>query len=135
MRLKGLHIVLLFALTKMTLGQTVIAVHDFETTLATPTLSISTGTPTYITGSSLAADRPATSPFFSGGARAWGESNTSSLITFSNQSLAGYTNCYVTFRLASFSITTSGNGADAGDIVTTEISVDGGTTFFSTVRV
>ncbi|MBA3970805.1 MAG: hypothetical protein H0X46_01425, partial [Bacteroidetes bacterium] len=99
-------------------SQVVISVHDFETTLGTPALAISSGTPTYITGSSGTGDRPASSPFFSGGARAWGESNTTKVITFANQSLTGYTNCYVEFRLASFSIASTGNGADIGDIVT-----------------
>jgi hypothetical protein len=38
-------------------------------------------------------------------------------------------------RLASFSIGSTGNGADAADIVTVEVSPNGGSNYFSTVRV
>lgn len=139
MRSKGRHIVFGFVFYLSTAlsseGQVLIAVHDFETTLGTPALAISTGTPAYASGSSASTDRPATSPFYTSSTRAWTESNATKTITFANQSLSGYTNCYIEYRLASFSINSTGNGADAGDIVTTSISVDGGTTFYSTARV
>ena len=41
----------------------------------------------------------------------------------------------MSFKLASFSVGSTGNGADAGDIVTVEISPNGGTNYFSTIRV
>jgi hypothetical protein len=37
----------------------------------------------------------------------------------------GYTSITMSFKLASFSIGSTGNGADAGDIVTIEVSPNG----------
>ena len=82
------------------------------------------------TGSSGAGDRPASSTFYSNGSTAWKAVNQSSVVTFSNVTgLSAYTSKYFEFRLAAWSISSTGNGVDGTDIVTVAISLDGGTTY------
>lgn len=94
-----------------------------------------TGTGSYSSGNSTAIDAPSTSPFASAGTYAYGKANGSVTITSSNINTSSASGVQLSFRLASFSIGSLANGADAGDIVTVEISPDGGTTYYSTVRV
>ncbi|MBK9329489.1 MAG: autotransporter-associated beta strand repeat-containing protein [Sphingobacteriales bacterium] len=89
----------------------------------------------YYTGNSASGDRPASSPFASEGSHSRGVSSATATLTSSDISTSGYTGIQLTFRLASFSIGSTGNGADGIDIVTVEISPDGGTNYYSTVRV
>jgi hypothetical protein len=90
----------------------------------------------YYTGNSAGTDAPSTSPFATEGTHARGISNSSATLTgLSNINTTGYTAVTLSAKLASFSIGGTANGADATDIVTVEISPDGGTTWFSTVRV
>lgn len=89
----------------------------------------------YFTGNSASGDRPATSPFAIEGSHSRGVSSASATLTSSSINTSGYTSIEMTFRLASFSITSTGNGADAGDIVTVEVSPNGGTNWYSTSRV
>lgn len=90
----------------------------------------------YSTGNSAAGDRPATSALASEGTHSYGiSSGTATLLSNADINTSGYTSVFMTIRLASFSITSTGNGADAGDNVTVEVSPDGGTTWYSTVRV
>ncbi|MBU2940931.1 T9SS sorting signal type C domain-containing protein [Lacinutrix sp. C3R15] len=110
-------------------AQTTIAIQDFETSPATPTMtytggSIATGTGPYPSGDNN----------FVSGSQAIEESNGTSTITFSNVDASAYTNVYFTCRLASFSGTT-GNGADGADGVYVYISNDGGTTWLSQLEV
>ncbi len=94
------------------------------------------GTGTYYTGNSDAVnDRPISSPFASAGTYAYGKLNGTLTITSSPINTSASSNTQLSFKLASFSIGSTSNGADAGDIVTVEISPDGGTNFYSTVRV
>jgi hypothetical protein len=90
----------------------------------------------YYTGNSVAGDRPATSPFASEGSHSRGISNgTATLTSNANINTSAYSAVSMSLSLASFSIGSTGNGADAGDIVTVEVSPDAGTTWYSTVRV
>ncbi len=89
----------------------------------------------YYTGNSASGDRPATSPFAAEGTHSRGVINATASLTSSNISTTGYTSIAASFRLAAFSIASTGNGMDGTDIVTVEISPDGGTTYYSTVRV
>ncbi len=89
----------------------------------------------YYTGNSAAGDRPATSPFASEGTHSRGVSNSTATLTSSDINTISYSSIFMTFRLASWSISSTGNGTDAGDIVTVEVSPDGGTNYYSTVRV
>ncbi|NHM06600.1 choice-of-anchor D domain-containing protein [Flavobacterium sp. CYK-4] len=89
----------------------------------------------YYTGNSAAGDRPATSPFAAEGTHGWGLSNGGASLLSSNINTTGYSIVTATFRLASFSIGSTGNGADVADIVTVEVSPNGGTNWYSTVRV
>nr|WP_294935038.1 choice-of-anchor D domain-containing protein [uncultured Flavobacterium sp.] len=90
----------------------------------------------FYTGNSVAGDRPATSPFAVEGTHSFGISNgTATLTSNANVDVSSYTGISMTLRLASFSIGSTGNGADGTDVVTVEVSPDGGSTWYSTVRV
>ncbi|MHC1776468.1 MAG: T9SS type A sorting domain-containing protein [Lentimicrobium sp.] len=108
-----------------------IASEGFEN--STPLFTRSGGT--FYTGSSASGDRPASSPFAVEGTYSFGVSLGTATLTSNDLNTANSTNTILSFRLASFSVTSGSNGADAGDIVTVEISPDGGTTYYSTVRV
>jgi hypothetical protein len=93
-----------------------------------------------VTGTNPASGAPAT-PFAVEGASGTAFAVTNSgattpgIVTFDNVSLAGFNAVQVRFRLASFSLNSTGNGADLGDTVTASISTDDGVTFFDTARI
>lgn len=111
------------------------ALQDFEASPAAPTATYSAGGGGIITGSSASGDRPASSPFYSEGARAYGALNETATLTFDAIDTSALMEPTLSMRLASFSIGSTGNGADVGDIVTVEISPNNGTTYYSTLRV
>ncbi|RAK63480.1 hypothetical protein DLM85_20970 [Hymenobacter edaphi] len=94
-----------------------------------------TGSVATVAGNSTGGSSPANSPFFTSSAKAWLATGASPTATFANQSLVGYSNAYVTFRLGAFSVGSTGNGMDASDNVTVEVSLDNGTTWRSTLLV
>lgn len=93
------------------------------------------GTGSFSTGNSAAIDGPPNSPFAANGSYGYGRANGSVTISSADINTSAATGVQLSFRLASFSLTGTANGADAGDIVTVEISPDGGTTYYSTLRV
>ncbi|WP_400190321.1 choice-of-anchor D domain-containing protein [Hymenobacter sp. B81] len=111
-----------------------LVIQDFEDTPPANVWSY-TGTITRLSGNSAVADRPSNSPLFTSGSKAWGVTNGDVTVTFSNQSLIGYRNAFVTFRLAAWSLGSGSNGMDAADNVNVEVSLDGGTTWRSTLQV
>lgn len=114
-------------------SQTTIAEQDFD---AGTSMTYTNTLGSTQTGSSGAGDRPASSTFYSNGSTAWKAVNQSSVVTFSNVTgLSAYTSKYFEFRLAAWSISSTGNGVDGTDIVTVAISLDGGTTYSSELRV
>jgi len=114
-------------------GQVTIASEDFENTLTT--FSVTTGTASYYSGNTAVGDLPASSPFAVLNTYSLGKSNATLGITSNAINTTGYSSVNLTLRLTSFSIGGATNGADAGDIVTVEISPDGGATYYSTARV
>lgn len=99
-------------------------------------LSVSGGT--YYSGNSGTTGNalPASSPFFSEGTHGYGRSNGAAVLTTTNNvNTSGYTAVQLSFKLASFSVNSAGNGADSGDIVKVEVSPDGGTTYYNTLEV
>jgi hypothetical protein len=114
-------------------GQSTIASDGFENSLSLFTAT--TGNGTFSTGSSTTGDRPASSPYAAQGSYGYGKTNGSVTITSSNIDTSSFTGVQMAIRLASFSIASTGNGADASDIVTVEVSPNGGSNYFSTVRV
>lgn len=106
-----------------------IATFDFESPAGIPPVA---GGTTY-SGNSASADRPANVGFAVAGT-GYGVSNTSATITSSAIDASEYNSISVSFRLASFSINSTGNGADAADIVRLAISTDG-TNFVEQVNV
>jgi hypothetical protein len=115
-----------------------IAIQDFETTPASPTLTFTNTGGAFYTGNSAAGDRPASSPFASSPTRAFGVSNNTTTLTFPQAggiNLCAYENISLSFRLASFSIGSTGNGADLLDSVIVAISPDGGTTWYNQIIV
>ncbi|MFC4261246.1 T9SS type A sorting domain-containing protein [Ferruginibacter yonginensis] len=133
---KKTSIVLIFVLGLLgsSWGQVTIASQDFETTPATPTLTFTNTNGANSTGTN-GAGRPANSSLFVSGSRGWQVLNATSTLTFANQSLAGYTNCFVDFRLAGMNANTTVNGIDGADLITVFISVDGGTTYSSELTI
>lgn len=89
----------------------------------------------YYTGNSGTGDRPATSPFAIEGTDSRGVTNNSATITSNAINTTGGTGIALTFRLASFSIGSTSNGADGADTVIVAISPDGGTTYYDTLTV
>ena len=109
-----------------------IASEGFEN--ATPLFTTRSGGAFY-SGNSGSGDLPATSPFAIAGTYSYGISSGTAILTSSDINTSSYTSNQLSFRLASFSVNSAGNGADATDIVTVEISPNGGTNYYSTVRV
>jgi hypothetical protein len=89
----------------------------------------------YFTGNSASGDRPATSPFAAEGSHSYGVSNGTATLTSSNINTTGYSVIAMSMRLAAFNVTNNTNGLDGSDLVTVEISPNGGTTWYSTVTV
>lgn len=90
---------------------------------------------TYYTGNSAAGDGPASSAFAVEGTHSYGVSNGTAILTSGNINTSAYSGISLNFRLASFSISNATNGADGGDIATVEVSPNGGTNWYSTLRV
>lgn len=118
-----------------------VSIHELKSQIASDGLNNSTTLFTfnvpgaYFTGNSAAGDRPASVAQAFEGTHARGVVNGSSIMTSSDINTSGYTGIQLGFRLASHSVGSTGNGADAGDIVTVEVSPDGGTNYYSTIRV
>ena len=107
---------------------------SFENSLTNFTAT--TGTATYYSGStSSTADAPASSPYATLGTYGLGLSNGTTTITSSNFNTSSAISSSLNFNLASLSVNSTANGADAADIVTVSVSPDGGTTWYSTLRV
>ncbi|GGG53373.1 fibronectin type III domain-containing protein [Epilithonimonas arachidiradicis] len=119
-----------------TWGQTTIASEGFNNSASSFTVSGGA----YYTGNSASGDRPATSAFTVEGSHSYGftapsTTTASATLTSVNFNTLAYTGLSLSFRLAAFSIGSTGNGVDATDLVNVEISPDGGTTYYSTIRV
>jgi hypothetical protein len=140
--LKLLSLLLVVMVGGKVVGQTVIARQDFEATPATPTMTYSVtgsgGTAALTSGQSgtSGTNAPATTNLFSEGSKGYRVAGpTSRTITFSTINTSSYTNVSFSIKLASFSIGSSGNGADLTDYARVEISPDNGTTWYTRVNV
>ncbi|MCD9853448.1 lamin tail domain-containing protein [Epilithonimonas sp. JDS] len=125
--------ILLFLWSGSVWGQTTIASDGLNN--STSLFSLSGGL--YYSGTSAAGDRPASSPFASEGTHSYGLNATSASVatasmTTSDINTSGYTAVEMQFKLASFSIGSTGNGADTTDTVTIEVSPNGGANWYST---
>lgn len=89
----------------------------------------------YFSGNSGTGDRPASSPFAVEGTHSRGVANGTATLTSNDINTSSYGSIEMNFRLASFSVGSNGNGADTGDIVTVEVSPDGGSNWYSTIRI
>lgn len=127
--------VLIFLVSLVSLfvfAQDTIYLESFENT--TTIFTVSSGG-TYKSGTSQTNDRPSNSPFFTDGTYGLGVNNNS--VTLTSQSLDLSNLCYseMYFRLAAFSINSTGNGMDVADSVLVEVSNNGGTTYYKTIVV
>ncbi len=124
----------LFLLFGYASAQTTIAIQDFDN--GTPLWGYTNTNGSTVTGSSAAGDRPASSFVYTSATTAFGTVNSNSTLNFTNVSgLAAYTSKYIEFRLASWSIGSTGNGADLADVVNLDISFDGGATYSNEIQV
>lgn len=89
----------------------------------------------YYSGSSAAGDRPASSSFVNLGTHSRGVSNGTAVITSNTLDTSAGSVMSLRFRLASFSVNSNGNGADAADNVKVAISTDNGTTWKETLQI
>ena len=89
----------------------------------------------YYTGISTASDGPAISAFASEGSHSRGVINGTATLTSSDINTTGYSSIQMTVRVAAFSIGSTTNGMDASDILTVEVSPNGGTNYYSTCRI
>jgi hypothetical protein len=139
------HTILLFCLffVQIQLGssQVIIAKQDFETSPAAPVITFTEPTVPpgttgdFSTGTNGLSGNPANANLFASGARGWQQAgNGTSVITFANQSLSGYTNVKVKLKLAGMS-TNANNGIDDVDFATLLVSTDGGSAYSSELRV
>ncbi|GGB67063.1 hypothetical protein GCM10007424_03840 [Flavobacterium suaedae] len=115
-------------------GQDLIAVQDFESSPATPTLTFSNSSGNYSSGTNSGSYRPSGADRFVSGSRGWEVRGGTSTLTFNNQSLDGYIDVDLNLKIASMSLTT-GNGADSSDYVDVYISLDGGSTYSNEVSI
>jgi autotransporter-associated beta strand protein len=112
-------------------GQTNISLEGFETVASTPSFGFTISGGGYTTGSTAStSSAPLSSPLYSGGARGYGANNTTTTITSGNISTIGYSSVALSLKLGSFSITSTGNGADSSDFVKVEVSPNGGTNYY-----
>lgn len=94
-------------------GPVLLAIQDFEPTPATPTLNYTVNSPgTLRTANGTGPNTPA---FI--GTRSYGINNGTANLDFGPVSTIGYADATLRFRLASFSLNSATNGADAGDYV------------------
>lgn len=115
------------------LAQTNIAQQDFESSPAAPVWTFANTGGSNSSGTNSGGN-PSTANLFAGGSRGWRVDNGTTTLTFANQSLIGWTNPFITFRLAGMS-TNSSNGVDIADLVTVAISTDGGTVWSNEMTV
>lgn len=136
---KALLLLFILCSSLPSLAQTTIGIQDFEASPSSPTWTFSTsgttGTAGTISGSSASGDRPASTAYAASGSQAYAVLNTTRTLTFDALNTSSYTSISFSCRLASWSIGSSSNGADAGDQVTIEVSPDGGTTWYTRLRV
>ena len=136
--LRGLlFFLLIFSLFTPAKG-VVIARQDFETSPATPVLTFTNTGGSTITGTSGTGDRPASANFYNSSSTGFRINNGTSTLLFPSSggiNLCSYENIKVSFKLASFSTGSTGNGAEATDYAQIDISPDGGSTWYSQIRV
>ena len=110
-----------------------IAFQGFESAGSTVTYAVSGGN--VQNGSTGGTSLPANSPYAFSGVNGYRNLNANTTLTLSNVTgLLNYTNKKVSLKLASFSVGAVDQGADVTDNVTVEISLDGGATYSSELR-
>lgn len=89
----------------------------------------------YFTGTSAAGDRPASASFVNLGSHSRGVSNGTAVITSNTLDTSLGSVMSLSFKLASFSVNSNANGADAADNVKVAISTDNGATWRETLQI
>jgi hypothetical protein len=89
----------------------------------------------YSSGTSGTGDRPASVNLYTEGTHSLGANNTTVTVTSDAINTTQASEISLNFRLAAFSVGTTGNGMDAGDAVTVAISIDDGATWLDTLKV
>jgi len=112
--------------------RTVVAMQDFETVPATPTLTfVDSGAGAVQTGT---GGNPVSNLFVSG-SQGYGVNQNTATLDFAAVDLTSYTSGTLEVRLAAFSTTAATNGGiDNGDFMEVFISTDGGATFSKELR-
>ncbi len=120
--------------TKTVFSQSIIdtiAIQDFEISPQSPVWSYS-GTPTFLSGYTLANASPSNSPIGINGSRAWETHAVSSgsILEFNNITIpAIYDTIWIGFRLAAMNLSSTSGGPDNLDYVEVYYSIDNGVTY------
>lgn len=139
-----LMLVSTFLIGGRVVGQSTIALQDFEASPASPVLGFSTtniGSPsvaTYSSGNSGTTAAPASSSLYASGLRGYrvagpssGSATTGQIITFNPVNTSNYSSIQLSYRVAAMSIGSTGNGMDnAIDQILVEVSPDGGINWY-----
>ncbi len=118
-----LPILFLLFFEKNTQAQIIIASQNFELVPAVPTLQFTSVGGSTSNGTNFGG-LPNSNLFFTG-SQGWQVINGTSVLTFNNQSLVGYSNNQLELHLAGMSVDSS-NGIDFNDTLKVAISVDNG---------
>lgn len=114
-----------------------LAIQDFEVIPMTPVWTF-TGPVVYNSGTSAANAAPPNSPIGINNSRAWESTTQSSglILDFANVVIPGiYDSIRVKFRLAAMNLSGTSGGPDDLDYVLTEVSLDGGMTYYNKLRI
>jgi len=116
-----------------------LVMQDFDTVPTTPNpIWTFTGPVIYNMGTSSGTAAPPNSPIGIGASRAWETTTNSSglILTFANVTVPnGYDSIRVRFNLAAMNLTGGTGGPDDLDYVLTEVSTDGGATYYNRLRI
>ena len=123
-------LLLIFTWISKSSAQTTIASDGFE---SSSVFTITNGN--YYCNNSAAGDRPATSPFHTGGTCGYGCNNETVTLISPSYNTTCYSSVSVSLRVAAFSYGSTSNGPDAADNVAIYISIDGGANFTEYLQV
>jgi hypothetical protein len=130
--MRGILLMILLCAFVVLNSQTTITGQDFELNPSSPVPNFTFSGGGYSSGTN-ATGLPANANLFVSGERGWQIVNGTSVVTFFNQSLIGYTGNSIDLRIAGMSVNGT-NGIDAADQCTVSLSLDGGISFSDELR-
>jgi hypothetical protein len=118
-------ILLVFLVNTLAFSQVIIAQQDFETAPEVPTVGFTATSGNLQSGQLPATGYPANGNLFNNGLQSFGVNNQTANVDFLPINTLFYKNISLNVKCASYSTTTTSNGADATDLIEVFISTDG----------